>query len=52
MGKHPNLGELDYLFKKGTDFRLSDRLYQEKNRSSSAKRKELHKAQFSSCKMG
>lgn len=24
MGKHPNLGELDYLFEKGTDFRLSD----------------------------
>ena len=30
MGKHPNLGELDYLFENGTDFRLSDRLYQEK----------------------
>lgn len=52
MGKRPNLAELDYLFDKGEDFRLSDRLYQEKNRSSSAKRKELYKAQFGSCKMG
>lgn len=30
MGKHPNLNELDYLFDKGTDFQLTDRIYEEK----------------------
>ena len=40
MGKHPNLGNLDYLFDKGTDFRLSDRLYQEKTGAALPKEKE------------
>jgi hypothetical protein len=39
MGKHPNLGELDYLFDKGTDFRLSDRLYQERTGAALPKEK-------------
>lgn len=30
MGKHPNLNELDYLFKKGSDFRITAREYEEK----------------------
>ena len=39
MSKHPNLSELDYLFEKGTDFRLSDRLYQEKTGAALPKEK-------------
>ena len=30
MGKPPKLDELDYLFEKGEDFCLSDKLYEEK----------------------
>lgn len=30
MAKHPNLNELDYLFEEGTDFQLTDRIYEEK----------------------
>lgn len=39
MGKRPNLAELDYLFDKGEDFRLSDRLYQEKTGATLPKEK-------------
>ena len=30
MGKNPKLDELDYLFEQGTDFRLSEKFYEEK----------------------
>lgn len=39
MSKHPNLSELDYLFETGTDFRLSDRLYQERTGAALPKEK-------------
>ncbi len=30
MGRHPKLENLDYLFAQGTDFRLTDKIYEEK----------------------
>lgn len=29
MGKHPDLGKLNNLFAQGTDFQLTDKLYEE-----------------------
>lgn len=29
MGKHPDLERLDYLFEKGVDFQLTDKVYEE-----------------------
>lgn len=39
MGKHPDLDKLDYLFERGTDFRITDRLYEDKTGQSLPKDK-------------